>query len=114
MCLSCSTAKLELELGLGIWGKHEERDLLSNILREFLEEKLSDELQQKIFAPSLWDAPGQSIISYMISRMGWTPSGFLPTELVEQNLRGLVKGLESEGMLTVYAQDWLREQARGW
>ena len=102
-------------MGLGIWNQSAERRALVAILREFLAERLGDELKGRLLAHSIWDLPSEEpIVGYLIERMGWIPSGVEPESQREANLRAVVARFEAAGELTEYIQDWLRLQSRGW
>lgn len=111
----CGTAELERRMGLGIWNQSAERQILVAILREFLAERLGEELKNKLLAHSIWDLPSEEpIVGYLIERMGWVPSGVEAEPCREANLRAVVARFETSGELTEYAQDWLRLRSRGW
>lgn len=102
-------------MGLGIWNQSAERRALVAILREFLAERLGDELKGELLAHSIWDLPSEEpIVGYLIERMGWIPSGVEPESQREANLRAVVARFEAAGELTEYIQDWLRLRSRGW
>lgn len=110
----CGTAALQESMGLNTWGQSVERVALVNILREFLRDRLGEDLKGEFIDRSIWYLSEEPIISYLIARMSWAPSGIKPELEMEHNLRSFVNRFLSTGKLVSYTQDWIRQQSRGW